>query len=126
VLQALRAGAAGYLLKDTKKEELIGALNAVASGKTYLSAQVSRHVIDNYVRSVGGERSPLEHLTPRQREILRLIAEGKTNKEIAHLLKLSIKTIDTHRTLLMQRLDIHDIAGLVRFAIKMGIVSISN
>ena len=126
VLQALRAGAAGYLLKDTKAEELIEAINAVISGKTYLSPKVSRHVIDNYVRSTDAESSPLDQLTPRQREILRLIAEGKTNKEIAQLLKVSIKTVDTHRTLLMQRLDIHDVAGLVRFAIKMGIVSISN
>jgi DNA-binding NarL/FixJ family response regulator len=126
VLKALRAGASGYLLKDTKKEELIEALTAVASGRTYLSKQVSRHVIDDYVRSVEAKSSPLEQLTPRQRQILQLIAEGKTNKEIAQILKVSIKTVDTHRTLLMQRLDIHDIAGLVRFAIKMGIVSISN
>jgi DNA-binding NarL/FixJ family response regulator len=126
VLKALRAGAAGYLLKDTKKQELIDALNAVAAGKTFLSKEVSRHVIDDYVRSVESERTPLDQLTPRQRQILRLIAEGKTNKEIAQVLNVSIKTVDTHRTLLMQRLNIHDIAGLVRFAIKMGLVSISN
>lgn len=126
VLKALRAGAAGYLLKDTKKQELIDALNAIAEGKTFLSKQVSRHVIDDYVRSVESERTPLDQLTPRQRQILRLIAEGKTNKEIAQVLNVSIKTVDTHRTLMMQRLNIHDIAGLVRFAIRMGIVSISN
>jgi DNA-binding NarL/FixJ family response regulator len=126
VLRALRAGAAGYLLKDAKKQELLDAIQIVASGKTYLSPQVSRHVIENYVRSVGAETSPLEQLTPRQREILRLIAEGRTNKEIAQLLNVSIKTVDTHRMLLMQRLDIHDIAGLVRFAIKVGLISVSR
>ena len=126
VLRALRAGAAGYLLKDARKQELLTALQAVAAGKTYLSPQVSRHVIDNYVRSVGAETSPLEQLTPRQRETLRLIAEGRTNKEIAQLLNVSIKTVDTHRMLLMQRLDIHDVAGLVRFAIKVGLISVSE
>jgi DNA-binding NarL/FixJ family response regulator len=126
VLRALRAGASGYVLKDAKKQELVSAIEVVASGKTYLSRQVSRHVIDNYVRSVGAEISPLERLTPRQREILRLIAEGKTNKEIASILNVSIKTVDTHRMLLMQRLDIHDVAGLVRFAIKVGLVSLAQ
>lgn len=126
VLQALRAGAAGYILKDSKKQELVNAITTVASGKTYLSPQVSRHVIDTYVRSVGAEISPLEQLTPRQRQILRFVAEGRTNKEMAHLLNVSIKTVDTHRTLLMQRLDIHDVAGLVRFAIKVGLVSVGR
>ena len=126
VLQALRAGAAGYLLKDCKKQELINAILSIASGKTYLSSQVSRHVIDTYVQSVGAETSPLEQLTPRQRQILRLVAEGRTNKEMAQLLNVSIKTVDTHRTLLMQRLDIHDVAGLVRFAIKVGLISVSH
>lgn len=126
VLRALRAGAAGYVLKDAKKQELVTAIESVAAGKTYLSRQVSRHVIDNYVRSVGAETSPLERLTPRQREILRLIAEGRTNKEMAAILNVSIKTVDTHRMLLMQRLDIHDVAGLVRFAIKVGLVSLAQ
>ncbi|HEY4491131.1 MAG TPA: response regulator transcription factor, partial [Acidobacteriota bacterium] len=126
VLRALRAGASGYVLKDARKQELVTAIEAVAAGKTYLSRQVSRHVIDNYVRSVGAETSPLERLTPRQREILRLIAEGRTNKEIAAILNVSIKTVDTHRMLLMQRLDIHDVAGLVRFAIKVGLVSLAQ
>jgi DNA-binding NarL/FixJ family response regulator len=126
VLQALRAGASGYLLKDSKKQELVNAILTVASGKTFLSPQVSRHVIDTYIQNVGAETSPLEQLTPRQRQILRLVAEGRTNKEIARLLNVSIKTVDTHRTLLMQRLDIHDVAGLVRFAIKEGLISVSR
>jgi len=125
VLRALRSGASGYLLKDAKKQELIFAIRAVAEGNTYLSPQVSRRVIDTYVSSVEKEASPLEQITPRQREILKLIAEGRTNKEIAQVLNISVKTVDTHRTQLMERLDIHDIAGLVRFAIKMGLVNLS-
>ena len=126
VLQSLRSGAAGYLLKDAKKQELIKAVKAIASGKTYLSPEVSRHVIDNYVQSVGTPKSPIEQITPRQREILKLIAEGRTNKEMAQLLNISVKTVDTHRTQLMERLDIHDVAGLVRYAIKTGIVTIGS
>jgi DNA-binding NarL/FixJ family response regulator len=126
VLQALRAGAAGYLLKDARKQELTFAIKSVAEGKTYLSPQVSRHVIDRYVSSVEAESSPLEQITPRQREILKLIAEGRSNKEIAHVLNISIKTVDTHRTQLMERLDIHDVAGLVRFAIKNGLVNLNR
>ncbi|MCI0413678.1 response regulator transcription factor [bacterium] len=126
VLRALRAGAVGYLLKDSKKQELLMAIHSVMQGKTYLSPQVSRHVIDNYVRSVGAEKSPLEQLTPRQQEILKLVSEGRSNKEIAQLLNVSVKTVDTHRTQLMQRLNIHDVAGLVRFAIKAGLISLDN
>jgi DNA-binding NarL/FixJ family response regulator len=126
VLQALRAGASGYLLKDSGKQELVLAVNSIMQGKTYLSPEVSKHVIDNYVQSVGGKSDPLERLTPRQREILQLIAEGKTNKEIAHVLRIAVKTVDTHRTQLMERLDIHDVAGLVRFAIQMGLVRVTE
>jgi DNA-binding NarL/FixJ family response regulator len=126
VLQALRAGASGYLLKDSGKQELMLAVKSIMEGKTYLSPEVSKHVIDNYVQSVGGKSDPLERLTPRQREILQLIAEGKTNKEIAHVLRIAVKTVDTHRTQLMERLDIHDVAGLVRFAIQMGLVPMAK
>lgn len=126
VLQALRAGASGYLLKDSGRQELMLAVRSIIEGKTYLSPEVSRHVIDNYVESVGGKSDPLERLTPRQREILQLIAEGRTNKEIAQILKIAVKTVDTHRTQLMERLDIHDVAGLVRFAIQMGLVSLAK
>lgn len=126
VLQALRAGAAGYLLKDSGKQELVLAVKSVMEGKTYLSPEVSKHVIDNYVESVGSKIDPLERLTPRQREILQLVAEGKTNKEIAHVLRIAVKTVDTHRAQLMDRLDIHDVTGLVRFAIQMGLVTIGK
>lgn len=123
VLQALRAGATGYLLKDSDAAELELAIAAVARGETYLSPPVSKHVIADYIRLVGGESGSLERLTPRQREVLQLIAEGHTTKEIAQILSVSVKTVTTHRMELMERLDIHDIAGLVRYAIRMGLVS---
>lgn len=125
-LRALRAGASGYILKEARKQELLHAIETVAAGGTYLTPKVSRHVIDNYVQSVGSNKSPLEKLTPRQRETLKLIAEGRSNKEIASMLDLSIKTVETHRTQLMERLDIHDVAGLVRFAIKSGLTTVSD
>jgi DNA-binding NarL/FixJ family response regulator len=123
VKQALRAGAAGYLLKQASISELDLAIQAVARGETYLSPAVSKHVIADYIRRVGVEKSPLELLTSRQREILQLVAEGRSTKEIARILHISAKTVETHRTQLMQRLDIHDIAGLVRYAIRAGMLS---
>jgi DNA-binding NarL/FixJ family response regulator len=122
VYQALRAGAAGYLLKDSGTEELELAIRAIARGETYLSPAVSKYVVTDYVRRLGEESSPLDQITPRQREILQLIAEGKSTKEIAEILYISTKTVETHRTQLMDRLDIHDIAGLVRYAIRVGLV----
>ena len=123
VLQALRAGASGYLLKDSDAAELELAISAVVRGETYLSPQVSRHVIADYLRLVGDQPSAHEQLTPRQREVLQLIAEGHTTKQIAQILSVSEKTAMTHRAQLMERLDIHDIAGLVRYAIRIGLVS---
>ena len=122
VWQALRAGAVGYLLKDADLAELALAITAVTRGETYLSPPISKHVIREYVQRVGGEETGLEQLTPRQREILQLIAEGHTTKMIAQRLGLSVKTVETHRVQMMERLDIHDIAGLVRYAIRMGVV----
>jgi DNA-binding NarL/FixJ family response regulator len=134
VLQALRAGASGYLLKDAGIAELELAIKAVARGETYLSPPVSKHVISNYVRRVGGEdqgdsdvdSSPIDRLTLRQREILQLIAEGHTTQEIAQKLDISVKTVETHRMQLMDRLDIHDVAGLVRFAIRVGLITLDD
>ena len=130
VLQALRAGAAGYLLKGARTPELELALNAVVQGETYLSPAASRHVVDDYIRRAGGEgdrdsAAPRadERLTPRQREILQLIAEGHTTKEIARQLDISAKTVEMHRAQLMARLDIHDVASLVRYAIRIGLVA---
>ncbi len=120
--RALQAGAAGYLLKDSGLAELELAVRAVARGETYLSPAVSKHVIADYLRRTGGAPPEPGSLTPRQRQVLRLIAEGKTTKAIARLLGLSVKTVETHRAQLMDRLDIHDVAGLVRHAIRIGLV----
>jgi DNA-binding NarL/FixJ family response regulator len=122
VAQALRAGASGYVLKDAAPLELEFALKAVTNGETYLSPKVSSHVIQSYVRPLDAE-SGLEALSPRQREILKAISRGRTTKQIAYDLGLSIKTIETHRAQIMDRLDIHDVAGLVRFAIRKGLIS---
>ena len=123
VMRALRAGASGYLLKDAATTELELALAAVTKGETYLSPAISRGVIDSYLGRVEGKQSPLDQLTPRQREILQLIAEGKSTKEIAYTLNVSVKTVETHRAQLMDRLDIHDVAGLVRYAMRVGLIT---
>ena len=123
VIRALREGASGYMLKDSATSELELAINSVIQGKIYLSPSISRTVIDDYLQRVGGAVSPLEQLTSRQREILQLIAEGKNAKEIAADLDISIKTVESHRLQLMDRLNIHDIPGLVRYAIRNGLVS---
>ena len=124
VLRALRAGAAGYLLKDADTAELEIALRAVAAGEMYLSPPVSRQVISDYIRRIGDMPTPLERLTPRQREVLQLIAEGRTMKEIAHILGISVKTVEAHRQQLMEKLDIHDQAGLIRYALRVGLVDL--
>jgi DNA-binding NarL/FixJ family response regulator len=122
-LQALRAGAAGYLLKDADRSELELAIGAVARGQTYLSPAMSKHLVTDYRRRLAEQPDPLDRLTPRHREVLQLLAEGQTTKDIAARLKLSVKTVETHRAQLMDRLDIHDLAGLVRFAIRVGLVA---
>lgn len=123
VLQALHSGASGYMLKDAATAELETAINAVRRGETYLSPVVSKAAIDGYLERAGESNSNLSLLTPRQREILQLLAEGHNTKEIASLLNISGKTVETHRAQLMGRLDIHDVPGLVRFAIRSGLVS---
>ena len=130
VTQALQAGASGYLLKDGAPTELELAIRSVMRGEKYLSPAVSTHVIADYLQRTTGSTSRVDtmissttQLTLRQREILQLIAEGNTTKEIAAKLTLSVKTVETHRTQLMERLDIHDIAGLVRYAIRIGLVT---
>jgi DNA-binding NarL/FixJ family response regulator len=122
VLRAIRAGAAGYLLKDAKPVELEAAVRAVARGEIYLSPAVSRYVVEDYVRRASGDHSPLDRLTSRQREVLQLIAEGNTTKAIATRLGLSVKTVETHRAQLMERLEARDVATLVRLAIRIGLV----
>ncbi len=127
VSQALRAGVKGYLLKDAAADELPVLLRAVMRGETYLSPAVSSQVVSGYLeRAAGatdGQTEPSDLLTSRQREILQLVAEGKSTKDIAQLLTLSVKTVDTHRVQIMDRLGIRDLAGLVRYAIRTGLVS---
>ena len=122
VLRALRNGAGAYLLKDSGFNELEIAVRAVAQGETYLSPAISRHVVEDYVRRIGAEEDPQALLTPRQREILTLIAQGKTTGQIATELTISNKTVETHRSQLMARLDIFDIPGLVRYALRTGLI----
>jgi DNA-binding NarL/FixJ family response regulator len=126
VLRAMRAGASGYLLKSASPTELELAVRAVARSETYLSPAMSRHLVDAYRRRPLEAADPVDRLTPRQREILQLIAEGHTTKAIARKLGLSVKTIDNHRAGLMERLDIHDLAGLVRWAIAQRLVEPSS
>ena len=128
VLPAVRAGASGYVLKNARPDELEQAIRAVARGETYLTPAVSGHLIDDYRRRTtavvtADEADSLEKLTPRQREVLQLVAEGHTTKQIAKRLGVSVKTVETYRSQLMDALDIHDIAGLTRYAIRKGLVS---
>ena len=121
VRQALQAGAAGYLLKGADVAELELALKAVTRGDTYLSPSVSKALVGGLLTGTAPPSNPLDELTPRQREVLQLIVEGKATKEIASRLNLGIKTVETHRAQLMERLDIHEVAGLVKFAIRAGL-----
>ena len=123
VLRALRAGAVGYLVKAADPAELELAIRAVARGETFLSSAVSAHVVAACLGRIDQERTSLERLTPRQREVLQLVAEGHTTKEIARKLGISAKTAEGYRGELMKALDIHDVASLTRYAIRTGLVS---
>jgi DNA-binding NarL/FixJ family response regulator len=125
VHQALAAGAAGYLLKGSDKEELEIAVRAVCSGETYLTPAISKTLVTALSRKsqTSSASSPLELLTLRQREVLRLVAEGNSTKQVAAHLGLSVKTVEAHRGAIMERLGIRDLAGLVRFAIRAGLVA---
>jgi DNA-binding NarL/FixJ family response regulator len=126
VYLALRAGAAGYLLKGAAREELELAIRAVAQGAMYLSPTVSKPIMMEYGGRATGETSLLKRLSARQIQVLQLIAKGKTTKQVALELNISAKTVETHRMQLMDRLEIHDIPGLVRFAIKVGLVMLDD
>jgi DNA-binding NarL/FixJ family response regulator len=123
VLKALRAGAVGYLVKTADPAELELAIRAIARGERFLSSAVSAHVLAACLNRVDRERTSLERLTLRQREVLQLIAEGHTTKEIAGKLDISTKTAEAYRGELMKQLEIHDIASLTRYAIRAGLVS---
>ena len=120
--QALHTGASGYLLKGAELAELELAIRTVGRGETYLTPAVAKYAIEVYREHPEGPTGPLAKLSMRQREILQLIAEGHTTKDIAQRLNLSVKTVETHRSQLMERLEIYDVPGLVRFAIGVGLV----
>ncbi len=128
IRQALREGASGYLLKESTQEELANAIRTVHKGGVALSPSISRFVLKEYVRQADPKKAvdSLELLTDRERQVLRLIAEGKTNKEIAKCLSISKSTVNIHRTNIMQKLDIHDTAGLVRYSMEKGIIVIDK
>jgi two-component system, NarL family, response regulator NreC len=119
VREILRAGARGYLLKDSSDTDLLAAVRAVAGGEGYLSPGVSEAVLSDYRRHV---TDPIDLLTSREREVLQLIAEGRTNKEIATLLGLSVYTVDAHRGRIMEKLNLHSTGELVRFAVRKGLI----
>ena len=122
-IRALREGAAGFLPKSAASTELEQAINTVMRGETYISPETSRKTLLEYGKGTS-KRDQLANLSPRQREVLRMIAEGRTTKQIAQLLEISVKTVETHRSQLMERLDIHDVAGLVRYAISVGLINV--
>jgi DNA-binding NarL/FixJ family response regulator len=132
VLQALKVGASGYVLKQASTRELDLAVRSAKKGETFLSPAISNAVVSDYVARLKGgnvrkpRANPFEVLTSRQREILQLIAEGLSTKEIAQKLGLSINTVEVHRANLMGRLNIHDIAGLVRYAVQTGIIEVKG
>src|SRR5215469_11377051 len=119
VLEALRAGIRGYVLKAQAAVDLVGAIREVQRGAVYLSPGISKAVVDAYV---GKSELPPDPLTDRERQVLQLVAEGMTTKQIADVLGLSVKTADSHRTRIMQKLEIHETASLVRYAIRRGFI----
>lgn len=125
VLRALKSGAKGYLLKDSAESDLIQAVRAVAHGKSFFSPTVSKVLLDDYVRKLQrtGAEDAYDLLTPREREILQLVAEGKSNKDVAHLLNLSVYTIETHRSNIMQKLHLKGVPELTLYAVRKGIIS---
>jgi DNA-binding NarL/FixJ family response regulator len=119
VREILRAGARGYLLKDSVAGDLVSAVRAVAQGEGYISPAVSNAVLDDYRKHV---TNPIDLLSSREREVLQMLAEGKTNKEIAAVLNLSVYTVDAHRGRIMEKLNVHSINELVRFAVRNGLI----
>jgi DNA-binding NarL/FixJ family response regulator len=125
VLKALKAGARGYLLKDSAEYDLINAVKAVTDGKAFFSPAISKMLVEDYMRQMQ-ERAvedSYELLTTREREVLQLLAEGKNNKEVANLLNLSLYTVETHRSNIFQKLNLHSGAELILYAIRKGVIS---
>ena len=125
ILRALRAGAAGYILKDSAEADLVGAVRAVADGKSFFSPKVSRILLEDYMRKLRktGAEDSYDLLSAREREILQLVAEGKSSKEVANLLNLSVYTVETHRGNIMQKLNLRGIPELILYAVRKGIVA---
>ena len=125
ILRALKAGARGYLLKDSAEADLVRAIRSVAEGKSFFSPTVSRVLLEDYMRKLqrtGGESS-YDLLTPREREVLQLVAEGKSNKEVADMLNLSVYTVETHRGNLMEKLKLNGVPELILYAVRKGIIA---
>lgn len=127
VLQSFQAGASGYILKEGAVEELVSAIRSIHQDKSFLSPTISKTLIDAYLRKMetGKTETPFDLLTDREREVLQLIAEGYTNREVAKSLFISVKTVEAHRAHIMQKLNIHDIAKLVKYAIQKGLVDLN-
>jgi len=125
VLRALKAGARGYLLKDSAEADLIKAVHVVGGGKSFFSPAVSKMLLDDYVRKLkrSGTEDAYDLLTPREREVLQLIAEGKSNKDIANLLNLSVYTVESHRSNLMQKLNLRGLPELILYAVRKGMIA---
>jgi len=125
VLRALKAGAKGYLLKDSAEDDLIRAIHAVTNGKSFFSPAVSKVLLDDYMRKLqrSGAEDKYDLLTPREREILQLVVEGKSNKDVANMLNLSVYTVETHRSNIMEKLNVKGVPELVLYAVRKGIVS---
>ena len=124
VTQAVRAGARGYLLKDSAAADLIGAIVAIAAGKSFFSPPVARVVLDDYARRLAEQgKDRYDSLSPREREIFQLVAEGHSTKAIAELLSVSPTTVETHRAHILEKLDIHNTAGLVLYAVRRGVIA---
>jgi DNA-binding NarL/FixJ family response regulator len=124
VYQALRAGASGYVLKECAGDEVVAAVRAVRSGRRYLSGKISARALDDYVRERGAADHPLQRLSARERQVMKLIVEGNTSVEVAALLGVSPKSVDTYRSRLMAKLGIEDLPGLVKLAIRHGVTSV--
>jgi len=126
VYQIIRSGAGGYVLKSVEKEELLAAVKAVIRGEKFFSPRISKIILENFIRKAEGGKTQVpadeDALTKREKEIVALVADGLTNQQIAEKLFISARTVDTHRTNIMQKLNIHDVANLVRYAIEKGIV----
>jgi two-component system response regulator NreC len=125
VIRSLKAGARAYLLKDSAEADLISAIHAITDGKSFFSPAVSRILKEDYVHQLNemGAEDSYELLTNREREVLQLVAEGKSNKEVANMLNLSLYTVETHRTHILQKLNLHSVPELILYAVRKGIIS---